>query len=65
MAIAKKSLLVLAAALATSLFSTATFAGYAPIVPVPVKAISLPPPPPPPVQVCIPIILVGTVCFTP
>jgi hypothetical protein len=63
MSIAKKSMTALAAALMTSVFSATSFAGVFPAGPVPVEKAQLPPPPPPPVQICLPVILVGTVCF--
>ncbi len=62
MSIANKSMIVLGAALMS--FSAASFAGVAPIVPGPVRSVQLPPPPPPPpVQICLPVLLMGTVCF--
>lgn len=67
MSIANKSMLVLAAALVTSVFSAASFAGVVPPVAVlpPLKArLPDPPPPPPTVQICIPAFFAGVICIT-
>jgi hypothetical protein len=60
MSIAKKSMITLATVL---VFSATSFAGNFVTGPMPARL--APPPPPPPAPVCIPVPIIGVVCFTP